>query len=254
MAPNTVVLITGVNRGIGHGLFKTYLSRPNHVVIGAVRDPLNPLSKSLLDLPAAEGSKAIVVKIDSASETDPFEAVKSLQVDYGVTKLDVVIANAGILKNFPQVKDVRPAEMKEHFDVNVVGPVVLFQAVLPLLEAATKDGASPPKFITIGSSAGSIGGMELRPFPNAAYAPGKAALHYLTKKIHTEHPELIALPIDPGWPRSEMGNFAANHFGIAEAEITVEDSVAGILKIVDNATREKTSGKLMVWDGTECPW
>lgn len=202
------------------------------MVIGAVRDPLNPLSKSLLDLPAAEGSKAIVVKIDSASETDPFEAVKSLQVDYGVTKLDVVIANAGILKNFPQVKDVRPAEMKEHFDVNVVGPVVLFQAVLPLLEAATKDGASPPKFITIGSSAGSIGGMELRPFPNAAYAPGKAALHYLTKKIHTEHPELIALPIDPGWPRSEMGNFAANHFGIAEAEITVEDSVAGILKIV----------------------
>ncbi|GME49574.1 Aflatoxin biosynthesis ketoreductase nor-1 protein [Neofusicoccum parvum] len=254
MASNTVVLITGVNRGIGNGLFKTYLSRPNHVVIGAVRDPSSPLSKALYDLPAASGSRAIVVKIDSASETDPFDAVKSLQADHGITKLDLAIANAGILKGFPQVKEVRPADLKEHFDVNVVGPVVLFQAVLPLLEAAVAGAVSPPKFISIGSSAGSIGGMELRPFPNAAYAPGKAALHYLTKKIHTEHPQLIALPIDPGWPRSEMGNMAANHFGITEAEITVDDSVAGIVKIIDNATREKTSGKLMVWDGSECPW
>ncbi|KAL1626719.1 hypothetical protein SLS54_002882 [Diplodia seriata] len=197
-----------------------------------LRDPSNPLSKSLHDLPAASGSKAVVVKIDSASETDPFEAVKSLQAYHGLTKLDVVIANAGILKGFPPVKDVRPADMKKHFDVNVIGPVVVFQAVLPLLEAAAKDGPSPPKFITIGSSADSIGGMELRPFPNAAYAPGKAALHYLTKKIHTEHPELVALPVDPGWPRSEMGNFAANHFGIDQAEITVEGSVAGTLKII----------------------
>lgn len=117
--------------------------------------------------------------------------------------------------------------MKAHFAVNTVGPVVLFQAVLPLLKAAMA-----PKFVTVGSSAGSIGGMEQRPFPNAAYAPSKAAVHYLTKKIHVEHPELIALPVDPGWPRTEMGEMAASHFGFEEAELSVEESVGGIVKLV----------------------
>lgn len=120
--------------------------------------------------------------------------------------------------------------MKAHFAVNTVGPVVLFQAVLPLLKAAV--GPQAPKFVTVGSSAGSIGGMEQRPFPNAAYAPSKAAVHYLTKKIHVEHPELIALPVDPGWPRTEMGEMAASHFGFDEAELSVEESVSGVVRLV----------------------
>ncbi|EOD46371.1 putative aflatoxin biosynthesis ketoreductase nor-1 protein [Neofusicoccum parvum UCRNP2] len=219
MASHTVVLITGVNRGIGRALFETYLSRPSHIVIGGVRDPASPISQSLHALPTGPNSKAIIIKIDSASETDARDAVQSLQANHDIPALHLVIANAGILAaGFPLVRDVRPADMKTHFDVNTVGPVILFQAVLPLLRAA----ARPPKFVTIGSSAGSIGGMELCPFPNAAYGPTKAALHYLTKKIHVEHPELIALPIDPGW--------------------------------LDGATREKSSGKLFKWDGEEFPW
>lgn len=216
-------------QGIGHGLFATYLSRPNHIVIGAVRDPASPVSKALYDLPTGPNSKAIIVKIDSASDTDALAAVHSLRADHAITALDLVIANAGILNaGFPRVEDVRPADMKAHFAVNTVGPVVLFQAVLPLLKAAV----TAPKFVTVGSSAGSIGGMEQRPFPNAAYAPSKAAVHYLTKKIHVEHPELIALPVDPGWPRTEMGEMAASHFGFEEAELSVEESVGGIVRVV----------------------
>ncbi|KAL1627152.1 hypothetical protein SLS56_006575 [Neofusicoccum ribis] len=251
MASRTVVLITGVNRGIGRALFETYLSRPSHIVIGAVRDPASPISQSLHALPTGPNSKAIIIKIDSASETDARDAVQSLQADHSITAFHLVIANAGILTaGFPLVKDVRPADMKTHFDVNTVGPITLFQAVLPLLRAAV----GPPKFVTIGSSAGSIGGMELCPFPNAAYGPSKAALHYLTKKIHVEHPELIALPIDPGWVRTEMGDGAARNFGLAEAELEVGESAAGIVKLLDGATGEKSSGKLFKWDGEEFPW
>jgi len=36
------------------------------------------------------------------------------------------------------------------------------------------------------------------PMQNAAYAPTKVVLHYLTKAIHFEEPWLIAFPIDPG--------------------------------------------------------
>lgn len=35
--------------------------------------------------------------------------------------------------------------------------------------------------------------------PNAAYAPSKVAVNWLTKAIHREEPVLIAFPIDPGY-------------------------------------------------------
>jgi len=82
----------------------------------------------------------------------------------------------------------------EHYNINVNGPLALFQATLPLLNSAKQ-----PKIVTIGSSAGSVGGMEKRPMPNTTYGTSKAALHYLTRKMHFEHENLIAFPIDPGY-------------------------------------------------------
>ncbi|KAL1616909.1 hypothetical protein SLS54_008114 [Diplodia seriata] len=205
MSSNTVVLITGVNRGIGHALFAAYLARPHHTVIGGVRDPSSPSSQSLSALPRGTGSAAIIVKLDSASPTDALAAISFLQTAHSITKLDTVIANAGIQKALPWVRDVTAASLQVHFLVNVIGPVLLFQAALPLLDAAADAGGPPPRFVTVGSAGGSIALTGELPFPNAAYGPGKAALHYLTRKI-------------------------------------------------DDATREKTSGRLMVWDGTELPW
>jgi len=89
------------------------------------------------------------------------------------------------------VVDAKPAEFLEHVAVNVSGPVLLFQAVLPLLRKGSK-------FVTMSSSAGSIGGIELRNVPNAPYGASKAALNYITRKAHFEHEDLIIFPIDPG--------------------------------------------------------
>lgn len=72
-----------------------------------------------------------------------------------------------------------------------------------------------------------------------------------------------------------MGDFAAASFGLTQAEITVADSVKGIVSVVrppssvqslglrclcrfllqiDGATREHTSGHFLVHTGEECPW
>lgn len=103
---SSTYLITGPNRGsskkqrwtysyltrllgIGHGLLRHYLSRPNTTCIAAVRDPsISKLSEGLL--PTGAGSKLIVVKIDSSVATDAQKAFEKLQGTYGIKKIDVV--------------------------------------------------------------------------------------------------------------------------------------------------------------------
>ncbi|KIW19620.1 hypothetical protein PV08_00193 [Exophiala spinifera] len=190
----TTYLITGGNRGIGKGLVAAYLSRPDTIVIAGVRNPTHPTSLSLQELPKEASSSLIVAKIDSLSETDAQDAVAELGSKHGVTSLDVVVANAGISAIWPPVAEARPSDMLEHYRVNVVGVTLLFQAVLPLLKASAKS----PKFVTVGSIAGSIAAQENAPVPNAAYGPSKAGLNWITKKIHLEHPDIIAFPLSPG--------------------------------------------------------
>ena len=180
--------------GIGEGLTAAYLSQANNTVIAAVRDPEHPTSKALHGLPRAQSSELIVVKIDSKSERDAKMAVRDLISIHNISAIDVIVANAGIANVLPTVAQAHVPDMLEHFMVNAVAPALLFQAFLPLLRKSQKD----PKFVTLSTTAASIGDMEQVPIPNAAYGPSKAALNYLTKKIHLENPDIIAFPVSPG--------------------------------------------------------
>lgn len=136
----------------------------------------------------------IVVKIDSLSETDAAAAVKELNSAHGITALDVVVANAGIATVFPLVQDAKITDLRDHFQVNVLANIVLFQAVLPLLKKSSK----APKFITISSAAGSIELVDKIPVPNVVYGTSKAALNHVTERIHAENKDIIAFPVHPG--------------------------------------------------------
>lgn len=179
--------------GIGLSLLKEYILRPSHTVIAAVRDPHHPTALALSTLPKGPSSTIITLKLDSSIESDAAAAIHTLLATHSVTKIDIAIANAGISKNWPKVADARPVDLREHFEINVLGPLTLFQATLPLLEKA-----QAPKFVTMSSTAGSIGDIERTPIPNSSYGPSKAALNYLTRKMHFEHKGLIAFPISPG--------------------------------------------------------
>lgn len=217
MAPTTV-LISGANSGLGKGLVERYLARNDHTVVAVVRNPDHATSKALADLPAGNQSRLVVVKVDSTIETDALEAVAQLPAQ-GIEHLDLVVANAGVARSFPKVSEVKIAELQAHVTPNVFGVVWLYQATLPLLQKSVQ-----PKFVTMGSAAGSLevrlptglprGGEErdavdtmlMRPsgwqdqpeIPNAAYAPSKAAVHWLTKRINAEEESLTAFVMHPG--------------------------------------------------------
>jgi len=52
-----------------------------------------------------------------------------------------------------------------------------------------------------------------------------------------------------------MGNGGARAFGMEEAPMSLETSIKGVLEIIDNATREKTSGTFQSADPeVPCAW
>ena len=58
----------------------------------------------------------------------------------------------------------------------------------------------------------------------------------------------------PRWVQTDIGNRGADAFGYEQAAITVDKSVAGMMKVIDIAKRETHGGKLWTWEGKESPW
>ncbi|WVQ81968.1 hypothetical protein IAT38_004095 [Cryptococcus sp. DSM 104549] len=235
MSAPRIVLITGVSRGIGVGFAKTYLEN-GWTVIAAARD----VSK----IPKLEGN-VIPVKIDSSSLTDAKEAVEELKTKHGIDHLDVVIANAGTGDGIGPVSSLDIAGYELTQDVNVRGPLVLFQAVYPLL----KEGA---KFTVISSSLGSNSGDHLAGV--SAYGTSKAAVNYLFRSAHIEEPKLTIFTIHPGWVATDMGNAGAKIQGLERAPQEVEEISPAVYKLIEGATRETHGGYMWNFDGSKGDW
>jgi len=55
--------------------------------------------------------------------------------------------------------------------------------------------------------------------------------------------------------QTDMGNGGARAFGLEEAPMSLETSMKGVLELIDNATREKTSGTFQSADPeVPCAW
>ncbi|KAI0197880.1 Nor-1 [Astrocystis sublimbata] len=248
--PSTTVLITGVNRGLGRALAEAYLSRPDHVVIGSVRDESSPSAKSLKAITPASGTRLILVKIANDSETDAAAAVEAIKAD-GVSSLDLVIANAAIANRFARLEAIDMSDFSEFYHVNVFGVMRLYLATYPLLKAAA-DNKGSPKFVAISSVASRITKLkENVPFMLGSYGSSKAAVNYLVRRAHVENDWLQAFLLEPGVIQTDMGNEGSQYFGWPEAPIKVADSCAGLLKQIDESSREKTSGNFFDYQGID---
>jgi len=205
------------------------------VVFAGVRDPAK--ADRLQSLSKQHQGRIHIVKLTSGDIDDNKAAAATIAREVG--HLDVVIANAGIAKHIGRVEDTPIKEMIDHYHVNTIGPLVLFQSTASLL----KQSPSQPKFIVISSVVGSITLTDQVRMQATAYGASKAAVNYITRKIHFENEHLCAFVIHPGFAQTDMGNTAAKTMGMEEAPLKIEDCVKGMVKIVDTATRETHGGK-----------
>ncbi|KAJ7035711.1 hypothetical protein C8F04DRAFT_1258592 [Mycena alexandri] len=249
----TVYLISGTNRGIGYSLAALIAARPSTIVFAGARDPT---AQSLKDL-AAKHPNVHPVKLTSGDQADNEAAIAEIQKTAG--RLDVLIANAGIAKYAGMFTTTPLSEFRDHWEVNTLGTVVMFQAAHALL-LASPTGA--PIFAYISSAGGSM--ARYYHAQSAAYGSSKAAANFFIKVLDAEHPSLIAVAIHPGWVATEMGNSGAARMGLPAAPVMVEDSVKGVMSKIDGATKEKSSGRFWnfcadsgrPWDieTEEIPW
>ncbi|KAJ7779324.1 hypothetical protein DFH07DRAFT_709160, partial [Mycena maculata] len=129
------------------------------------------------------------------------------------------------------------SQFRDHWEVNTLGPLVLFQAAHTLLLTSP---TKRPTFVFISSLVGSLGHFvpQLRISP---YGSSKAAANFLIKALHDENRHLIAFAFSLGSVVTDMRTDSGTALGVdPPPPHNIEDSIAGLLSRIDGVTREAT--------------
>lgn len=188
-----VIFITGCSTGIGRALALAFHARGNTVYASARRiDSLNELNKI--------GIHTLQVDVDDAGSIQA--AIQRIGDEQG--RLDVLVNNAGFAAMGP-LAELPADKLRGQFETNVVAPILVTQACLPLLRkaAAASDAA---RVINIGS----VSGIMTTPF-SGAYCASKAAIHALSDALRMELAPfgIKVITIQPGGIRSSFGDNSA---------------------------------------------
>lgn len=156
---NSVVLITGANRGIGQAFARELLARGARKVYAAARDP------ATVTLPGVEALRLDV--------TQPEEVAAAARLASDVT---LVINNAGIAQPGGFLAADSEAVARRIFETNFFGVLNMSKAFAPVLKA-NGGGA----LLNVLSVASWVNGGEL-----AAYSASKSAAWSLTNALRHE--------------------------------------------------------------------
>ncbi|XP_075439838.1 C-signal-like [Ascaphus truei] len=254
MAPQRI-LITGCNRGIGLEIVRQLLNQPvpPKQIFATCRDPAPPQNKKLHDL-AAKHPSIVVIKLEATDPASVKEATKEVEKHLNGAGLNVLVNNAGIMPA-STLESADAEDFLHVYNTNVVGPLLVTKAFLPVLKKAAQENPQKPlgchkaALINMSTVGGSIEKTpeNMHLFPVLSYRCSKAALNMLTKcqSLGYKKDGILCTALHPGWVQTDLGG--------PGAVLTVEASVKGILKVLDSLS-EKQSGILMDWEGNTIPW
>lgn len=216
------ILVIGANRGIGLEFARQY---------------------------AADGWDVIATARKSSAELDAL-GLRVEQLDLADTDsvaefagricwpLDLFIANAGTNHPMDTGGPQNARDWQAMMMVNAIAPFQLGQALLPRVAEARG------KMICISSGMGSI---EQNSGGWIPYRTSKAALNmaWSCLALEARRDGVATVALSPGWVKTRMGG--------AGAEISAEESVGAMRKLIDRLTLDDT-GKFLRRNGSELPW
>jgi len=167
---NKVAVVTGASKGIGASIAKYFAHEGAKVVVNyaSSKEAADNVVKVITD----HGGIAIAVQADVSNEADVTRLFEETMKAFG--KLDILVNNA-VFQQFLPIDQASAAAFHQHFNVNVLGPVLTIQASLKLF------GEKGGNIINIssGASKSPMAGVSL-------YSATKAALDAITISLSKE--------------------------------------------------------------------
>jgi NAD(P)-dependent dehydrogenase (short-subunit alcohol dehydrogenase family) len=206
-----IALISGANKGIGYEIARGLGAKKIQVLIGA-RDAAR--GQAAADKLKAEGASARFVKLDVTDRGTIQSAAEWIEKEFG--RLDILINNAGIAEWGATPSGVDLAKVREVYETNFFGPIMLIQAMLPLLRKS-KHG----RIVNVSSSLGSLTlssdlSSPFADFLALGYNTSKSALNSMTIQFAKELKDtpIKVNAICPGYCATDLNN----HSGPRSAE------------------------------------
>jgi len=161
------ILITGGTSGIGYEMTKQLLEKGNTVIVtGRNQDKLDRIQNQL--------PKVHTIQSD-VSQTKDIQALYN-QVTKDFPKLNILINNAGIMKNMNFHSTDSLETLTQEIDTNLKGPIRMAKVFLPHLKKQ-----SNASIVNVTS------GLAFVPLPTApVYCSTKAALHSFTQSLRVQ--------------------------------------------------------------------
>ena len=169
--------MTGANKGLGYEIAKGLAGLGMHVGVGARDDGRR---EEAVDRLRADGAEHVFgVPLDVTDDASVAAAIALVEDRAG--GLDVLVNNAGITGGMTGQAPLDPdvAMVARVVDTNVLGPIRMIDAALPLLRRS-----SAPRIVNVSSTVGSLtrqseAGVETGPL-SIAYSPSKTFLNGVT--------------------------------------------------------------------------
>ena len=194
-----IALVTGANCGLGLAT-ATALARQGIRVILTSRDVAS--GEAATQALRAEELAVEFLPLDVTSDDSVARLAATVRERH--SQLDILVNNAGI---FPDAADPGGASVlttgletiRHAFDTNILGPLRLCQALIPLMRRSPAG-----RVVNVSSGMGQLAEMN---GGYAAYRLSKTALNALTRILADELQDtaILVKAVCPGWVRTAMG-------------------------------------------------
>lgn len=250
MPENRIALITGANQGMGKHLARELASDGVTVFVGS-RD----LARGQ-EAAAEIGDGAVAIRIDVRDAATIVSAAERIRDDVG--RLDLLVNNAAITTTRTAARDLAELrassvpsvvsldDVRAVWEVNAIGPLAVYQAMLPLLRRS-----SDARILNVTSALGSLGiaadpSSALHSFYEPTYAGSKTALHAVTlaMMIELEGSGIKVNLVSPGFAKTALVNFQGTE--------SVEDAAREVVRVA-RLGPDGPSGTFTMWPCVDLP-
>ncbi|XP_053127240.1 C-factor-like isoform X2 [Hemicordylus capensis] len=203
----------------------------------------------------SSASDLVLLQLDVTDPHSIEEAVRKVEERTAGCGLNLLINNAALTCN-TSLESETAQSMEAAYTTNTIGPLLVCQAFLPLLQRAAwrsfQGGMSCSKaaIVNISSSYGSLSccadSWEWK--QDVSYRCSKAALNMLTKCQSLAYGPfwgILCVAVNPEGVKT--------HVGAEQDTLSIEASTGGIVQVLSGLSA-KDSGTFLDWRGQTVPW